>query len=278
MGVEQIIYDTAVAFVKKRFPVGWGGAAVVHTSDNRFLMSVAPDTPNHTAELCIETGAICEANKYDVAVTHILCVVRDNENSPFRVVTPCGICQERLRQWGGDVLVGVAGEKGLTFVTLRELMPFQHWDKPSPRKKSANKSNPKINVREAEEGDFDKLSANDDHVSARVLIDQIKERHILTAYADGAFAGWLRYSIFHEDIPFMNSLHIIEEYRGMKAGTSLVNELEHTMKKRGYNNIMVSAVKNSDAQHFFRKLGYKELGGYTPIGQKDYEIIFGKKL
>ncbi|MCD8118421.1 MAG: hypothetical protein LUE29_02825 [Lachnospiraceae bacterium] len=70
---------------------------------------------------------MCEAHKYNEKVTHCLCVVRDNENAPFKVLSPCGICQERLRFWGDEVLVGVtySGQK-MRFVTLKELTPF-HW-------------------------------------------------------------------------------------------------------------------------------------------------------
>lgn len=129
MNIEQTLYDTAVNFIKNRYPTGWGGAAVIHTEDNRFLISVALETMNASAELCIETGAICEAHKFNVKVTHCICVVREDENSEFKILTPCGICQERLRFWGEDVLVGVTtADKSLKFVRLGELMPY-YWGK-----------------------------------------------------------------------------------------------------------------------------------------------------
>lgn len=129
MSIEQTLYDTAIDFIKNRYPSGWGGAAVIHTDDNRFLISVAIDVFNASAELCIETGAICEAHKWNVGVTHCICVVRDDEQSEFKVLTPCGICQERLRFWGEDVLVGVTtNDSSLKFVRLGELMPY-YWGK-----------------------------------------------------------------------------------------------------------------------------------------------------
>lgn len=129
MSIEQTLYDTAVDFIKNRYPTGWGGAAVIHTDDDRYLISVAIDVFNASAELCIETGAICEAHKWNVGVTHCICVVRDDEQSEFKVLTPCGICQERLRFWGEDVLVGVTtNDSSLKFVRLGELMPY-YWGK-----------------------------------------------------------------------------------------------------------------------------------------------------
>ncbi len=40
------------------------------------------ETANSSAILCIEVGAMCEAHKYNEAVTHCLPAVRDDENSP----------------------------------------------------------------------------------------------------------------------------------------------------------------------------------------------------
>ena len=127
INIEQTLSDMAVAFIKERYPTDWGGAAVIHTEDERYLISVAPEVFNASAELCIETGAICEAHKYNAKVTHCICVVRDDENSPFKILTPCGICQERLRYWGEDVKVAVTTEDNtLTFVRLGQLMPY-YW-------------------------------------------------------------------------------------------------------------------------------------------------------
>lgn len=129
MNIEQTLYDTAVSFIKGRYPTGWGGAAVIHTEDDRYLISVAIEVFNASAELCIETGAICEAHKWNAKVTHCICVVRDDEHSEFKVLTPCGICQERLRYWGEEVLVGVTTKDGsLKYVRLGELMPY-YWGK-----------------------------------------------------------------------------------------------------------------------------------------------------
>jgi len=77
--------------------------------------------------LCIETGAILEAHKLNKKITHSLCVVRDDENSKFKVLTPCGVCQERLYYWGSDVKAAITSEdENLTFKTLEEIQPY-HW-------------------------------------------------------------------------------------------------------------------------------------------------------
>jgi cytidine deaminase len=130
--IEQEMYRQAIDFIPKRYPKGWGGVAIIHTEDGQFLSSVAIETANSSVILCIETGAIAEAHKYNVRVTHCLCVVRDDENSPFKILSPCGVCQERLRFWGTEVRVGVTTpDNQLQFIPLNELQPY-HWTNAFP--------------------------------------------------------------------------------------------------------------------------------------------------
>lgn len=130
--VEKEMYRKAVELIKRRYPHGWGGAGVVHTANGNDYTSVCIETANASAELCIETGAMLEAHKFNEKVTHCMCLVREDENAPFHVLSPCGICQERLRYWGEEVQVAVTtSEEKLKFVELRELQPY-HWTKAYP--------------------------------------------------------------------------------------------------------------------------------------------------
>ena len=48
------------------------------------------------------------------------------------MLSPCGICQERLRYWGDDVRVGVTVPGGeLLFVPLCQMQPY-HWSAAYP--------------------------------------------------------------------------------------------------------------------------------------------------
>lgn len=130
--IEEKMYQLAVDLIKKRYIKGWGGAAVVRTHQDHYYTSVALENANMSTSLCIEVGAMCEAYKYDEKITHCICVTRDDEVSPFKILSPCGICQERLRYWGGDVMVGVTNsQQRLLFVPLKDLQPY-HWTKAYP--------------------------------------------------------------------------------------------------------------------------------------------------
>lgn len=120
----QRMYDRALKFINRRFPSGWGGCAVMYTQDGQFLISVFLESFNGSACLCMETGAMCEAQKYNLKITHSLCMSRNNESEQPRILTACGICQERLRYWGENVKVAVSNpDNRIIFRTLKELNP-----------------------------------------------------------------------------------------------------------------------------------------------------------
>lgn len=137
--------------------------------------------------------------------------------------------------------------------------------------------NNSLKIRLAEECDFEILSRNDKHVSAEMLKKKISDKNILIAEKNGEFAGWLRYNLFWDEMPFMNMLFVIEKFRGTGIGRELVRSWEKMMSEQGYKFLLTSTQADEYAQHFYRKLGYSDLGGFFPFGE-EYEIILGKRL
>ncbi|OCA55947.1 hypothetical protein [Photorhabdus namnaonensis] len=75
----------------------------------------------------MEIGTYLEAHKLNEAVTHSLCLCREDTGYEYIILTPCGICQKRLIHWGGSVKAAVTNEKNeLLFKAIRELRPY-HW-------------------------------------------------------------------------------------------------------------------------------------------------------
>lgn len=94
--------------------------------DGTILCSTAPDALNETVSLCHETGSLCEAYKLDRQVTDSICVVQPSPGV-FQVLTPCGVCQERLFLYGPRVSVGVpTGEGSWQSMELGEVQPH-YW-------------------------------------------------------------------------------------------------------------------------------------------------------
>jgi cytidine deaminase len=131
MKLDSKLVEAAISYVKSRFPTEeWAGAAAMYTEDGTILISTAPSAVNPSVELCHEVGAICEAHKLAKRVTATVCVSRD-EKGQFQILTPCGVCQERLLVWGKDVEAAVPVEgKSMEWQvkTLGEIQPY-YWRK-----------------------------------------------------------------------------------------------------------------------------------------------------
>lgn len=132
-------------------------------------------------------------------------------------------------------------------------------------------------IRYATMADKEILLSKDSHIKESVWEDSINNKHEIVMFIDGNFAGWLRYNLFWDEIPFMNMLYFLEEYRGKGYGTQIVQFWESEMVRLGYDKVMTSSQANESAQHFYRKLGYQDAGSFFPFCN-DLEIIFTKKL
>ena len=84
--------------------------------------------------------------------------------------------------------------------------------------------------------------------------------HIL--YVDGRNVGLLRYNLFWDNTPFCTMLFIDGSKQKNGYGRMLMQHWEREMKERGYGMVMTSTQVDEEAQHFYRKPGYKECGGF----------------
>ena len=125
--------------------------------------------------------------------------------------------------------------------------------------------------------DLEPLLSNDHHISRKELLQLIFLSRVTVLEIDGEFAGWLRWNLFWDNTPFLNMLYLLEPYRGQGYGRRMMVHWESSMVKQGYDQVMTSTASNEYAQHFYAKLGYTAIGGFTPFGDA-YELIFAKKL
>ena len=132
-------------------------------------------------------------------------------------------------------------------------------------------------IRYAEITDFIWLKDHDEHISKEILDIKIKSKEVYVVQENTELIGLLRYNLFWDNIPFMNMIYFLEEYRGKGYGKILVNYWENKMVKKGYKNVLTSTLSNEEAQHFYRKLGYNEIGGFKLL-KESFEIIFHKRL
>ena len=125
--------------------------------------------------------------------------------------------------------------------------------------------------------DITTLSQYDQHISSDELENLIRRRRVSILEEDGAFAGWLRWNLFWDNTPFLNLLFLLEPFRGKGYGRKMMDHWEITMRQAGYETIMTSTASDEYAQHFYQKLGYTTIGGFTPF-EEPYELLLAKRL
>ena len=111
--------------------------------------------------------------------------------------------------------------------------------------------------------------------------EKVRNRQGYVCVEDGRIIGILRFNLFWDSIPFCNMLHIDEEYQGKGYGKQLMNRWEQDMKSSGCGMVMTSTQVNEEAQHFYRKLGYKDSGGFVvdiPGYEQPLELILIKAI
>lgn len=131
-------------------------------------------------------------------------------------------------------------------------------------------------IRFAFDADLEFLHRHDRHISLEELRHAVTQRRVLIAEEKGERAGWLRYNLFWDNTPFMNLLYVLEGHRGKGMGKELTVFWEAEMARRGFAVFMTSTQSDEYAQHFYRKLGYRDVGGFQLPGES-YELIFVKE-
>ena len=134
-----------------------------------------------------------------------------------------------------------------------------------------------MTIRTAYSSDLEVLIAHDHHLSPAELENLIRLGRVTVLEVEGQFAGWLRWNLFWDNTPFLNMLFLTEAHRGQGYGKAMMDHWESQMKHAGFDRVMTSTASNEYAQHFYQKLGYTAIGGFTPFGDP-YELIFSKML
>lgn len=94
-------------------------------------------------------------------------------------------------------------------------------------------------------------------------------------------AALLRYHLFWDNTPFCSMLFVVPGARCRGYGRALMEHWEKEMGDLGYKIVLVSTQADEDAQHFYRKLGYRDAGGLVlncPEYSQAMELFFVKAL
>ena len=94
---------------------------------------------------------------------------------------------------------------------------------------------------------------------------------------DGDVVGCLRWGLFWDQVPFMNLLWVLPDWRGQGIGTTLVDAWERSQFAAGHTLVLTSTLSAETAQHFYRRLGYVDSGALL-LPDEPAELILRKSL
>lgn len=104
------------------------GAAAMLLADGTILTGTSPEAINPSVEVCHEIEPYCAAYRLDQPIVASICLHR-HPDGRFLVLSPCGVCRERLAVHGPQVRVAVAKPGDPTQVVwkpLKDVLP-DYW-------------------------------------------------------------------------------------------------------------------------------------------------------
>lgn len=126
-------------------------------------------------------------------------------------------------------------------------------------------------IKYASETDKSFWFALDKHLSESEFDLKIRDRRGYIINDGDKPVGIMRYNLFWDIIPFLTFIYFDEVYRGKGFGRHAMLFWENEMRELGYKMLMTSTQVDEQAQHFYRKLGYKDRGSLfldsTPFEQ-----------
>lgn len=138
-----------------------------------------------------------------------------------------------------------------------------------------------IEIRYVEENDKTFWYSLDSHLPENEFQRKVRDLQGYVLLEDGISKGLLRFNLFWDNVPFCTMLIVEQDSRKKGYGKQLMSRWEADMKAAGYGMIMVSTQVDEQAQHFYRKLGYKDCGGFIvdiPGYEQPMEMILSKGL
>lgn len=106
--MDRELLDAAViacrSLISSRFPdVSEHGAAAMVLGDRSIVTGMSPRVDNQSVALCHETEPYCAAYRLGQPIAASVCLHRVRDGR-FLVLSPCGVCRERLSVYGPDLL------------------------------------------------------------------------------------------------------------------------------------------------------------------------------
>lgn len=115
-------------------------------------------------------------------------------------------------------------------------------------------------IRYLEEEDKEFWYTLDRHLPETEFLKKVTDKKGYVILDDEKPIGILRFNMFWDNTPFLTLISIDLSYHNKGYGRKAMEFWEEEMVKQGYKMIMTSTQVDENAQHFYRKLGYKDCG------------------
>ena len=131
-------------------------------------------------------------------------------------------------------------------------------------------------IRKAEVGDLSDI-VYADFLGREIVSEKIRRGEILVCREDRQITGVLRYSWFLDYLPIINFLWVEEGVRNEGRASRLICRLEHETERSNYGMILAATWSDQRDQNFYRKVGFRDIGGVAFRGEPT-ELILVKDL
>lgn len=138
-----------------------------------------------------------------------------------------------------------------------------------------------LEIRYMQNSDKEFWYSLDRHLPETEFENKVRDQRGYVLLENSRPAGLLRYNLFWDNTPFCTMLFIEESSRKKGYGTLLMKHWEKDMKSRGYHMLLTSTQVDEEAQHFYRKLGYQDCGGFVidiPEYKQPMELFLIKQI
>ena len=118
-------------------------------------------------------------------------------------------------------------------------------------------------IRYVQSDDKDFWYSLDRHLPEQEFDNKVRDKRGYVLLEDNKPIGLLRYNLFWDNTPFCTLLFVDWKCQKKGFGKMLMEYWEADMKTQGHGMLMTSTQVDEEAQHLYRKLGYKDCGGFV---------------
>ena len=123
------------------------------------------------------------------------------------------------------------------------------------------------------------LRDGDEHAFYHQFNGIDKLDYVIVAYLDGYAIGCGALKSFSIDTAEIKRMFVVDEWRGKRIATKLLNELEEWAAELDYVKLILeTGVRNPEALSVYKRCGYMQIENYGQYESMESSVCFAKEL